>query len=341
MKIGPIDLNKKILIVAEIGNNHEGDFRLAEEMIGLAAESGADAVKFQTFRTELYVSRCDEERFKRLKSFELTFEAFKRLKAVADRENVQFLSTAFDLQSASFLEGITCAFKIASGDNTFYPLLKHVANTGKPVILSAGLATLEQLKHARDLIWNVWKQKNIIQDLAILHCVCSYPVESRYANLGAIKTIGDTLACTPGYSDHTSGTVAAVLAVAAGARIIEKHFTIDKHYSDFRDHQLSADPEEFRLMVEKIREAEVLMGAGNKTPQECEICNENLVRRSIVARCDIPVGEMLRMDHITWVRPAGGLAPGEEKSILGRTLKRAVGNGEMITPDMLNAIDAI
>lgn len=336
MKIGPLDLDRQIMIVAEIGNNHEGSYGLAEEMIGLAARSGADAVKFQTFRTELFVSRTDATRFERFKSFELKFEQFRRLKTVADREGVLFLSTPFDLESASFLEGLTCAFKIASGDNTFYPLLEHVAFSGKPVLLSSGLATLEQLKCSRDIILDVWKQKGIAQELAILHCVTSYPVDNKYANLGAIRTIGETLSCIPGYSDHTSGTSAALLSAAAGARIIEKHFTIDKHYSDFRDHQLSADPEEFAMLVKKIREAEILMGSGRKTPQDCELCNENLVRRSIVARCSLQPGDTLRMGHLAWVRPAGGLAPGEEKRIIGRTLNTAIREGDPITPDMLN-----
>lgn len=341
MIIGPIDLDKKVLVVAEIGNNHEGSYALAEEMIGLAAEAGADAVKFQTFRTDLYVSRSDEARYNRLKSFELSFDEFRRLKQVADRSGVLFISTPFDLESAQFLTEIVAAFKISSSDNTFYPLLELVAATGKPLIVSGGLSDMERLKSIRDFIFGVWKRQEIRQSLAILQCVTSYPVPLECANLAAIAAIRKALGCCCGYSDHTEGIEVAVLAVAVGARIIEKHFTINKHYSDFRDHQLSADPIEFRAMTERIRQAEQLLGTGEKQIQPCEAGMEPLVRRSIVARRHLSAGTCITFGHLAWVRPAGGLEPGEEYRLLGKKLKVAVKEGDRLLPEMLEGDDAL
>lgn len=335
MKIGAINTDKQVLIIAEIGNNHEGNYALAEEMIVRTAEAGADAVKFQTFKSELYVSSKDEARFNRLKSFELAFDQFAKLKKVADDNGILFLSTPFDLESAHFLDNIVSGFKIASGDNTFYPLLEKVALTGKPIIMSGGLADIEQLDYSSCFIRHIWREHEIEQKLAVLHCITSYPVEPQNANLAAIGTIAAKLGCVVGYSDHTMGIDAAVLAVAAGARIIEKHFTIDHNYSSFRDHQLSANPAELKELVSCIRKAEILMGTGVKTPSQSERDNELLVRRSIVAKHSLDAGVQISPEDITWVRPAGGLPPGQEAAILGRRLASSVKGGEWITREMV------
>lgn len=336
MKIGGFNLDEDVLVVAEIGNNHEGRFALAEEMVDRAAEAGAGAVKFQTFRTEQFHSRKDSERFARLKSFELTFEQFERLSERARRAGILFISTPLDLESAAFLGGIVSAYKIASSDNTFYPLLDQVGRVDRPVILSCGLIGMEQIARSAAYLRTAWKANGISQDLAALHCVTSYPVSQEEANLGAIAAMKNALdGLTVGYSDHTLGIDAAVLSVALGARIVEKHFTLDKNQSGFRDHQLSADPPELAGLVKRIKEASTLLGSGIKAPQPGEKGIEKLVRRSIAARRDLPAGAMLRWDDLIWTRPSGGLPPGSEDALLGRTLRFPVPAGDWLTEECL------
>tara|TARA_B100002003_G_scaffold41419_1_gene36929 strand:+ start:622 stop:1629 length:1008 start_codon:yes stop_codon:yes gene_type:complete len=334
LKIANYDTEKKVFIIAEIGNNHEGSYTLAEEMIGKAAEAGACAVKFQTIVPEKLVSISQKDRIEQLKRFQLTYDEFERLNKVAKHENILFLSTPFDIESVHFLNSIVPAFKIASGDNNFFPLIEVIAQTGKPIIMSAGLIDLLEVRKTIDFILNIWNENAIDQDIAILHCVTSYPTALEEANLSAIKEL-QSLNVTVGYSDHTIGTEAAVLSVALGARIVEKHFTIDKNYSDFRDHQLSADPNEFSQLVERVEIASKLLGQSRKTVQESEKLVMEKIRRSIVARKDLDENTVLTLDDISWVRPGGGLAPGNEKIILGKRLKEKVAVGELITLDNL------
>lgn len=339
MKIGRFDLDRDVLVVAEIGNNHEGSFDLAAELIGLASEAGAHAVKFQTFRTEHYVSRADAARFERLKRFELSFDQFAQLARIARGKGLLFLSTPFDLVSARFLDGIVDAFKIASGDITFVPLLEVVAFAGKPILLSTGMATMEEIRDAKAVIERIWRRKKIEQEVALLHCVSSYPVPEDQVNLAAITRLRRAFECTIGYSDHALGIEAAALSVAMGARIVEKHFTIRRDYSEFRDHQLSADPVEMAALVRRIHQVVALMGDGAKEPQQCERGAIAALRRSIAAAVDLPAGAILRLENLTWVRPGGGLPPGQEHLLLGRTLVRAVSAGEPITNDVLVETD--
>lgn len=334
MKIGEFDLDKDVLVIAEIGNNHEGDFALAQEMIGKAAETGAGAVKFQTIIPEKLVSPTDQERIKQLRRFQFSFSQFERLSEVAREENITFLSTPFDTESARFLDSIVPAFKIASGDNTFYPLLDVVAQTGKPILLSGGLCSLEELRRTRDFIYQAWERCRRHGELALLHCVVSYPTPREEANLLAIQEL-KTLDVTVGYSDHTLGIDAPVLAVALGARIIEKHFTLDKNYSEFRDHKLAADPAELAELVKRVKEVLELLGEGVKDVRKCEIDAVAQVRRSIVAAKDIAPGTVLGMEHVSWVRPAGGLPPGREAEILGKSPRRSLKAGERILPEYL------
>ena len=334
MKIANYDTEKKVFIIAEIGNNHEGSYALAEEMIGKAAEAGACAVKFQTIVPEKLVSISQKDRIEQLKRFQLTYDEFERLNKVAKHENILFLSTPFDIESVHFLNSIVPAFKIASGDNNFFPLIEVIAQTGKPIIMSAGLIDLLEVRKTIDFILNIWNENAIDQDIAILHCVTSYPTALEEANLSAIKEL-QSLNVTVGYSDHTIGIEAAVLSVALGARIVEKHFTIDKNYSDFRDHQLSADPNEFSQLVERVEIASKLLGQSRKTVQESEKLVMEKIRRSIVARKDLDENTVLTLDDISWVRPGGGLAPGNEEMVLGKRLKVKVAAGELITLDNL------
>lgn len=330
MKIGKFDTDKEVLIIAEIGNNHEGSYTLAEEMIGLAAKAGAGAVKFQTFRAEHYVGLKNKDRFNMLKSFELGFSNFERLKKVADKAGVLFMSTPFDCQSAKFLEKLVPAYKISSGDNIFYPLLDVVAKTGKPIIISCGLIGLEQIKTTEAYIKDIWEKNDYVSELAFLHCVANYPVEKENANLLAIKMMCENLDCVVGYSDHCLGIDAAVASVALGAQIIEKHFTLDKNFSNFRDHQLSADPDEMIQLVKGIRGVEKMLGFGKVTLQKSEEEIESLMRRSIVAVTDLPKGHVLSKEDLSWVRPAGGISPGKEDKIIGKKLNRDLRAGDMI-----------
>lgn len=331
MKIDQIDLDKEVFVIAEVGNNHEGSFALAEELVGLAAEAGVHCVKFQTFKTELFTNRKDEARFNRLKKFELTQAQFEKLAAQARSAGILFMSTPLDLESAEFLGRIAPAFKIASGDNNFYALLELVANTGKPVFLSTGLADVAQLKRSKSVIESVWQRRGANPGLAMLHCVSSYPVPPEQANLAALAQLRKEFPdVTPGYSDHTIGIESAVLSVALGARVIEKHFTKDKNYSDFRDHQLSADPRDMKLLVERVKEAQKLLGHGRKEPQPCEDPIRPVARRSIVAGGDLPEGHVLSRESINWMRPGDGLQPGQEELVLGKKLKRALKLGDQL-----------
>ncbi len=329
MRIGDFDLDKDVLIVAEIGNNHEGSYALAEEMIGLAAQAGAGAVKFQTIVPDRLVSLTQQGRIQQLERFRLSYNDFGRLNKVAQRENVLFLSTPFDIESARFLEPLVPAFKIASGDNDFFPMIDVIARTGKPILLSSGLTDLAQISRTKDFIEGIWREAEIEQQMAILHCVTCYPTSPGDANLLAIKQL-KKIDVTVGYSDHTIGIEAAVLSVVLGARIIEKHFTIAKDYSDFHDHQLSADPQDLAELVQRVGEAIELLGDGEKRIQDCEKDVVDKVRRSIVASRDLEQGVVLAWDDVVWVRPGGGLAPGREGEILGKVLTRPIRKGEMI-----------
>jgi len=332
VRIGSIDLDEQVLVVAEIGNNHEGSYALAEELIGLAADAGAQAVKFQTFVTELFVSRAQTERFARLKSFELSHQDFERLATVARAAGLLFLSTPLDLESARFLAPLVAALKIASSDLAFYPLLEEVAATDRPVILSTGLADLAQIRKSLAVLERARQRAGRAAECAVLHCVSAYPAPAEQANLAAIQTLRRELGCTIGYSDHTLGIEAAVLAVACGARIIEKHFTRDKRHSDFRDHQLSADPGDLRQLVERVQATAHLLGSGEKGIAACEVPLQEQVRRSMIARRDLPAGSRVTLDDIAWVRPGGGMPPGEEHLVVGRRLRGPLRAGDRIAP---------
>jgi N,N'-diacetyllegionaminate synthase len=327
MKIAQHDLAEKVFIIAEIGNNHEGDFSVAQEMVAQVAETGADAVKFQTFVPEHYVSASDPARLERLRKFRLTEEQFTQLARQAESLGLVFFSTPFDLASARFLDTIQPLFKIASGDNNFFPLIETVAAFKKPMIVSTGLADIPLLSEVQRRIRAIWGAAD--PGLAFLHCVASYPVPSEQANLGAIPALVRQFPdAIIGYSDHTLGIEAAAMAAAAGARLVEKHFTLAKDYSDFRDHQLSADPADMKALVARIREVSAMMGKCEKVPQDCEESLRGTVRRSIAAGRNLPAGTVLAAADLTWVRPGTGIAPGQEAQVLGKTLKRAFNQGE-------------
>jgi len=329
MKIGNVSLREQVFIIAEIGNNHEGDIDVALQLVRLAAEAGADAVKFQTAKADLFVSPADAARHERMKRFELGEDGYLRLRDAAREAGLAFISTPLDMESARFLGPIVDAMKIASGDNTFVPLLRHAGACAKPVILSTGLADLRVVRRAVDVIEKAGRSAPGTHPLAILHCVSSYPTPLGEANLRAIGTLAASFDYTVGYSDHTLGVDVPVAAVACGARIIEKHFTLDKNYSDFRDHALSADPDELAEMVARIRATEVMLGDGRKELQHSEQDGSVAMRRSIAAARDLPAGHLVEMDDLMWIRPGSGMAPGDEELIVGRRLSRSVKKAEL------------
>lgn len=332
MRIGTFNTDKRVFVIAEVGNNHEGDFTLAQEMIGLAAEAGVDAVKFQTFIPELFISRSDEERIDRLRSFQLSFSQFEALAQQAESAGLIFFSTPLDLESAYFLNSIQPLFKVASGDNNFLPLIEILASFGKPTIISTGLADFALL----DKLHTIWREQSGTAELAFLHCVASYPVPTEQANLGAIHTLQKRYPeLTIGYSDHTLGIEAAIYAVAAGARIVEKHFTLNKQHSDFRDHQLSADPADMAELVDAIRHVDDMVGSGEKTAQPCEEALQVAARRSIAVKYDLRANHELVWQDLCWVRPGSGIRVGQEKDVLGRRTKRVMRQGELIQPEDL------
>jgi len=326
-------IEKEVFIVAEIGNNHEGNFDLAIEMIEAAAKTGVDAVKFQTFMPEKYVSSADSSRLERLRKFKLSKEQHWMLAKKAEELNLIFFSTPFDLESAIFLNEIQSIFKISSGDNNFTPLIKLIASFNKQTIISSGLSDLNSLKELVDL-WHC--VGGCDENLSILHCVSSYPVPKEQANIASIYTLRDAFPkVTIGYSDHTLGSMASILAVAAGAKIIEKHFTLNKGQSNFRDHQLSADPIEMKNLVEQIREASVLMGKEVKSLQSCELEMVVPMRRSIAASKILRAGKIIDPNDLIWVRPGSGIPVGRESDVVGRIVLSDILQGELITKEKI------
>lgn len=329
MIIAGRDTAQRPLVVAEIGNNHEGNFDVACQMVERAVACGVDAVKFQTFRTELYVSPKDEARYRRLKGFELAPAQFSELSKLARSLGALFISTPLDLESAAVLEPLVDAFKIASGDNDFFPLIAKVARTGMPVIISSGSSDLARAQAAVACVRDV-RGARTDATLGVMHCVSCYPTPPEQANLMAIPAMREALGLTTGYSDHTLGIEACVLSVAAGARLIEKHFTLDHHYSDFRDHQLSADPAQMVELVRRVREAAAMLGTGAKELQPCERESGAAIRRSVAAKTALPAGHRVTLEDLAWIRPAGGLAPGRESDVVGKRLVRPVAAAERL-----------
>jgi len=333
VQIGNLDSAKKVIIVAEIGNNHEGSFDLARTLVDKAADAGVDAVKFQTFQTKTFVAPSQTDRYKRMQGFELNHDEFAKLSEQARNNGLKFISTPLDMPSAIFLVDIVDALKIASGDNTFYPLIKFVSETNKPLIVSSGFAGEETIQEVISLVKEARNENGGLDNFAILHCVSAYPVEIKDANLSAIQTLARKFLgeLTIGYSDHTLGLEAATLAVSAGARIIEKHFTIDRNFSDFRDHQLAADPSMMSELVKNIRATEVYLGNGTLEPRQIEKDTELPVRRSIAASKDLVIGHVINNDDIMWIRPGDGFAPGRENEIIGKVLKISIQTGELFS----------
>lgn len=316
---------RRTYIIAEAGVNHNGRLDLALKLCDAAKAAGVDAVKFQTWKTELIITKGtskaeyqqknvggDDDQFTMLKKLELSYEDFKTVKSHCDEIGITFLSTADETESLDFLLGLGMPLvKLGSGDITNIPFLRQVARRGRPVILSTGMSDLAQVRTAYDTL-----REAGAKDVAVLHCTTNYPCPMEEVNLRAMLTMRDALGCKVGYSDHTMGTEIPVAAVAMGAEIIEKHFTLDRSM-DGPDHKASLEPAELKHMVDCIRNVETAFGDGEKKPNRSEIEISKVVLKSIVARRRISKGEVLCEDNMSVKRSDGGIPAADWDKVAG------------------------
>ena len=325
-------------IIAEAGVNHNGNLENAIALVRAAKLAGADAVKFQTFKTENLVTThanladyqsveskgSIKNQYELLKSLELSYDQFKQLKKFCDEMRIDFLSTAFDDESIDFLYSIDVPrWKIPSGEIDNLPYLMKIAALNKPVIISTGMSTLEEIRNAVNVF------RDFKSSISILHCTSEYPAPFDEINLRAIQTLKSEFKVEVGYSDHTLGIEVPMAAVALGASIIEKHFTLDRNLSG-PDHKASLEPEELKKMIMGIRNIELAMGDGIKKPTASEVKNKSLVRKSIVAKKAISKGEKLTDENLTLKRPGTGISPMLWFEILGKIAHKDYHEDEII-----------
>ena len=338
--VGP---GQRCFIIAEAGVNHNGDVARAKALIDAAAESGADAVKFQTFRADrlaaptapkapyqLQTTSREESQLGMLRRLELSEDAHRALMAHCQTRGILFLSTPFDAESADLLERLSVpAFKIASGEATNLPLLAHVAGKGRPMIVSTGMSTMAEVEAAVGAIRRVSGQ-----GLVLLHCVSRYPADPADANLRAMRTMAEAFDVPVGYSDHTPGLTVAVAAVALGACVVEKHVTLDRELPG-PDHCSSLEPKELTSLVREIRIAESSFGHGRKEPASSEAEIAAVARKSLVAARTIPAGSRLTEEAIAIKRPGTGLPPAMLGQLIGRTALQEIPEGTVLTQEMI------
>ncbi|MBD5448673.1 MAG: N-acetylneuraminate synthase [Lachnospiraceae bacterium] len=329
----------KIFVIAEAGVNHNGNPEIARKMIDAAAEAGADAVKFQTFKADSLVRKDarkaayqqnnaadkSESQYEMLKKLELTEAVHRELIGYCKTKGIMFLSTPFDTDSIRMLAdcGITI-MKVPSGEITNYPYLQEIARTGKPVIMSTGMCELQEVKDAVRVL-----KENGSSEIALLHCNTEYPTPMQDVNLRAMCTLREELGVPVGYSDHTQGIEVPIAAAAMGAVVIEKHFTLDRNMEG-PDHKASLEPEELRAMVQAIRNIEVALGDGIKRPSASEIKNRDVARKSIVAKTNIRKGEVFTEANLTAKRPGTGISPMQWNEVIGLKADRDYALDEMI-----------
>jgi len=325
-------------IIAEAGVNHNGDINLARKLIDAAKEAGADAIKFQTFKAEEVVTPYaekagyqkettspNESQLEMIKRLELSKKDFEVLCGYAGEKGIIFLSTGFDKGSADLLERLGLpAFKIASGEINNFPFLKYIAAKGKPVILSTGMSTLKEVEEAVSVL-----RGDGIEKIILLHCVSCYPAKIEDTNLRAMETLKQTFDLPVGLSDHSSGVIMSIAAVALGACVIEKHFTLDKNLPG-PDHKASLKPQELREMVGAIRDVEKALGDGVKRPVPAEEDIKMVARRSIVAITDIPEGSIITQEMLDVKRPGTGIKPSKLDIVIGKKAKKHIKSGELI-----------
>lgn len=324
-----IGLGEPCFIIAEAGVNHNGDLETAKRLIDAAVETGADAVKFQTFqakrlaaavapkaRYQAQAAGDGESQRQMLERLELSFPEFEKLFAYCAGRKILFLSSPFDEESAAFLNTLgVAAFKIPSGELTNLPLISSLARCGKPMILSTGMATLAEVEETVTAIRSIGEAR-----LILLHCVSSYPTDPKDANLRAMETLSCAFHLPVGFSDHTQGIHVSLAAVALGACVIEKHLTLDRALPG-PDHHASLDPKEFALLVRGIREVEVALGDGRKEPRPCEKEIAAAGRKSLVARRRIEKGEAIHPEMLEAKRPGTGISPSLSALVVGKCAK--------------------
>ena len=316
-------------LVAEIGVNHEGSVEKAKELVGLAAEFGADAVKFQTFVPKLYVSTDDADRFNRVSKFALNYEDFIEIKKYCDKLSIPFFSTPLAPVDVEFLDSWVDIFKISSGDLTNSALISSVASKGKPTILSTGFGSLSEIEGAIQ-VYRSGARKVNAKELVLMHTVPRYPTSNQEANLRNIIGLRERFDCLVGYSDHTIGIQAALAAHILGAKVIEKHFTDKKTERTFRDHALSAEPQDLMELKSRLEEQESLLGSVARTVSDEQIIASREFRRSIATARNLPMGHKLEMDDFISVRPGLGVSPDHAFLLEGRTLNKDKAEGSLL-----------
>ncbi|WP_061298644.1 N-acetylneuraminate synthase [Leptospira borgpetersenii] len=331
----------KTLIIAEAGVNHNGDIELARKLIDAAANAGADIVKFQTFEAKRLVTKfakkadyqsaminnTAESQYEMLKKLELSKEDHEKLIQHCKKNRIEFLSTAFDLQSLVFLEQLNLSrYKIPSGEITNLPYLQKIGSLSKPIILSTGMSTLGEIESALLVLEKMGMNRN---EITVLHCNTEYPTPYSDVNLSAMKSIADAFKVKVGYSDHTSGIEVSVAAVALGASVIEKHFTLNRSLPG-PDHKASLEPNELKTMVQSIRNVELSLGDGIKKPSSSEFKNISIARKSIVAAYSIKTGEIFTRENLTVKRPGNGISPMRLDEVIGLKAKRDFSEDELI-----------
>lgn len=326
----------KVFIIAEAGVNHNGSIDLAKKLIDKAVEASCDCVKFQTFeKAENVISKFaqkadyqkqatsnNESQLEMVQKLCLSFDDFKELKKYCENKEIMFLSTPFDLESCDFLNSLNMdIFKIPSGEITNLPYLRKINSFGKKIILSTGMSTLNEIEEALSVVKDC--------DVELLHCTTEYPCPYEDVNLLAIQAMKNHFNLSIGYSDHTIGIEVPIAAVAIGATIIEKHFTLDKNMKG-PDHKASLEPTDLMQMVQAIRIIEKALGDGNKKPENSEIKNKKIARKSIVAKCDIKKDQIFTEKNITVKRPGTGISPMLWDEIIGTSAKKNYKEDELI-----------
>ncbi len=315
-------------MIAEAGVNHNGELARAIELVDAAAAAGADAVKFQTFVTDALVSRQSPQ-YEMLRDLELSPEDFRELAQYCGRKNILFLSTPFDEASAALLDELDMRFfKVPSGELTNLPFIEYLCTFKKPLIVSTGMADLAEVQAAVDIITNARVP------FALLHCVSAYPADASATNLRAMQTLSQTFNVPIGFSDHSLGTAIALAAVALGARILEKHFTLSRDLPG-PDHRASLEPDELRNMIADIRTIESALGDGVKRPALIELETAKIARRSVVAARDIEAGTTIASEMLAIKRPGTGLRPTQLSSVIDRVARVDIAQGTPITWDLL------
>ncbi len=328
-----------VFIIAEAGVNHNGDINLAKKLIDVAVNAGVDAVKFQTWKTELLVTKeakqaeyqientsIEESQFDMLKKLELSYSDFKELKTYCDLKKIMFLSTPDEIPSANFLVDLQDIFKIGSGEITNLPYLRHIGSLNKEIILSTGMADMGEIEDALDVLIKAGTTK---ENITVLHANTMYPAPMEDVNLKAMVTIGNTFDIAYGYSDHTLGIEVDIAAVAMGASCIEKHFTLDKTMEG-PDHKASLEPDELKAMVKAIRNIELALGSSIKKPSKSETPNIPIARKSIVANTIIKKGDFLTENNLIIKRPANGINPMRWDNIVGTIASKDYEEDELI-----------